>query len=114
MSVTRSLYFSRIRRASSISFESSLSRFLFHMPRRKIHAPPAQFNKAERTFRVRAAWRGFHILDVQEEQPVAVLFDGLGRISAALEVMRHVQFQLGEAWIHGLQDLIHFFRALAE
>src|SRR2546429_7143263 len=25
------------------------------------------------------------------------LFDGLGRISAALEVMRHVQFQLGEA-----------------
>src|SRR5262249_8886328 len=40
MSVTRSLFFSKIRRASSISLASSLARVLFHMPRSSIHCMP--------------------------------------------------------------------------
>src|SRR5258707_15838335 len=40
MSVTRSLYFSRMRRASATSLASSLRMFLFHMPRSSIHSNP--------------------------------------------------------------------------
>ncbi len=40
ISVTRSLYFSRIRSVSATSVASSLRVFLFHMPRSSIHSMP--------------------------------------------------------------------------
>lgn len=40
MSVTRSLYFSSMRRASAISLGSRLRMFLFHIPRSSIHRIP--------------------------------------------------------------------------
>src|SRR5215469_2882257 len=43
MSVTRSLFRSRMLRASAISLASSLARVLFHMPRSSIHCMPNSF-----------------------------------------------------------------------
>src|SRR6266404_2170802 len=50
MSVTRSLYFSRMRRASATSLASSLRMFLFHMPRSSTHSNP---NSREMTSQAR-------------------------------------------------------------
>src|SRR5690242_14913159 len=56
----------------------------------KVHASPAQFDKTERTPGLLAVRYRFYILDVQEKQAVLVFLDGLGGITSALEVVRHV------------------------
>src|ERR1051325_1625969 len=80
----------------------------------EVHASPAQLDKTERTLGRLAFRYRFYILDMQEKQAILIFLDSLGGISATLKIMRHVQFQLGEARVRGLQDLIHFLGALSK
>src|SRR5581483_3290742 len=50
ISVTRKLFFCRIRRASATSLASRLTMFLSHMPRNSIHCMPNSFDATSQTW----------------------------------------------------------------
>ena len=51
---------------------------------------------------------------MQEQKPVGVLLNGFGRVAPALEVMRHIEFQLGVARVRRLQNLLYLFGTLSQ
>src|SRR5207247_5475801 len=56
----------------------------------------------------------FHILQVQEQQPVRVATDRTDRIAAALMVMRHVELEPHVSWIGRVQNPIDVVGLLAD
>src|SRR5580700_11402943 len=71
---------------NSPSAEIYFSKRIKH--RGKVHRASTEFDEAIGLLRIRAAGQPLDILQVQKKQPVAVFFDSLRRIAAALEIMR--------------------------
>src|SRR5579864_5616320 len=89
MSVTRSLYFSRIRRASAISLASRFRMFLFHIPRSSIHSMP---NSCAATSQARPK-SGTATSYRQSQFFLKIFFVGGSRLFGAVRVFGHrIQF----------------------
>ena len=61
---------------------------------RQIDGSSPEFHKAIGFLRASRAWELLYILEVQEEQSVAVFCNGIGRIAATLKIVGHIQLQL--------------------